>query len=114
MPIHTIRGWVPPHPRQPEPARERCHARRDARAPRNRATERLIARGMSADDARLAHKATVAIIVAVLALGTGANALIFSMFQSEFVRPAPAVPNDVGLTRIWGLQRATTTARWEP
>src|SRR5581483_11435621 len=30
------------------------------------------------------HKATTAIIVAVLALGTGANALIFSMIQSQF------------------------------
>src|SRR5687768_15399658 len=84
-----------------------------------RATERLIARGMSPDDARVAarrefgnatviqqderdargtawvdslrgdlrfafryfarRKATVAILVAVIALGTGANALIFSL-----------------------------------
>lgn len=118
-----------------------------------RATERLIARGMSADDARIAakrefgnatviqyeardvrgaqwidsvrgdlrfafryfarHKATVAIIFAVLALGTGANAMIFSTFQSEFLRPAPAVPDDNALARVWARERATTTARWE-
>jgi hypothetical protein len=40
------------------------------------------------------HKATVAIILTVLALGTGANAMIFSIFQAEFLRPAPAVPDD--------------------
>src|SRR5512133_3825899 len=90
----------------------------------HRATERLIARGMSPDDARIAarrefgnatviqyeardargapcidsvlgdlrfafryfarHKATVAIMCTVLALATGANAMIFSIFQAEF------------------------------
>src|SRR5918998_581552 len=40
------------------------------------------------------HKATVAIIIAVLALGTGANTLIFSTFQAQFLRPAPGVPDD--------------------
>src|SRR5438552_11635047 len=59
------------------------------------------------------HKATVAIIVVVLALGTGANAMIFSIFQSEFLRPPPAVANDASRARIWSLERATTTARWE-
>ena len=58
------------------------------------------------------RKATVAIIVAVLALATGANALIFSLFQSEFLRPAPAVPGDGAHARIWGLERATKTAQW--
>src|SRR5262245_8854801 len=32
------------------------------------------------------HKATTTIIVAVLALGTGANTLIFSVFQAQFLR----------------------------
>jgi predicted permease len=118
-----------------------------------RATDRLIARGMSPAAARLAakrefgnvtvlqeesrdarggrwvdslagdlrfafryfarHKATVAIIVAVLALGTGANTLFFSIFQAEFLRPAPAVPADDAHARIWARERATQTARWE-
>jgi putative ABC transport system permease protein len=56
------------------------------------------------------HKATSAIIVAVLALGTGANTLIFSLFQAEFVRPAPAVPADPAHVRLWTQERATTTA----
>ena len=119
-----------------------------------RSTERLIARGMSPADARVAarrefgnvsaiqeaaadargtrwldalrgdlrfafryfarHKATVAIIIAVIALGTGANALIFSLLQAEFLRPPPAVPGDVAHVRVWGLERAATTARFEP
>ena len=119
-----------------------------------RTTERLVARGMSIEDARIEarrefgnltalqeesrdawgarwmdalagdlhfafryfarHKATVTMIIAVLALGTGANAVIFSTFQSMFLRPAPAVPNDAAHARIWALQRATRTARWEP
>lgn len=60
------------------------------------------------------HKATVAIIVVVLALATGANAMIFSIFQAEFLRPAPAVLDGGAHARVWGLERATTTARWEP
>jgi predicted permease len=120
----------------------------------DRATERLIARGMSPESARLEarrefgnatmiqedareargtgwidalrgdvrfalryfarHKATVAIIIIVLALGTGANAMIFSLFQAEFVRPAPAVPANGADARVWGMERATTLARWEP
>ncbi len=118
-----------------------------------RATDRLVGRGMSPNDARLAarrefgnvtvlqeqgrdargarwidelsgdlrfafryfsrHKATVAITVVVLALGTGGNTMIFSTFQSQFFRPAPAVPNDRAHTRIWALERAKQTARWE-
>ena len=60
------------------------------------------------------HKATVAIIVTVLTLGTGANALIFSLFQSQFFRPAPAVPDDATHARIWSVERATQTAQWVP
>jgi hypothetical protein len=59
------------------------------------------------------HKATVAIIVTVLALATGGNTLIFSIFQAQFLRPAPAVPNDDAHARIWGQERATRTARME-
>lgn len=119
-----------------------------------RATERLVARGMKPDAARAAarrefgnmgalqeeardarggrwvhdlgadvrfaaryfarHKATTAIIVAVLAIGTGANAMIFSMFQAEFIRPAPAMPSDAAQVRIWAQERATHTASWAP
>jgi predicted permease len=118
----------------------------------DRATQRLIARGMSPRDARLAarrefgnltviqddagdargarwvdaltgdlrfalryfarHKATVAIIVVVLALGTGTNTMIFSIFQGQFLRPAPAVPDDASRVRIWGRQRDTRLAAW--
>jgi putative ABC transport system permease protein len=60
------------------------------------------------------HKATTAIILAVIALGTGANTMIFSIFQAQFIRPAPAVPDGGGQTRIWGQERATRTARWQP
>jgi predicted permease len=117
-----------------------------------RATERLIARGMSPDEARLEarrefgnltviqddagdargarwvdaltgdmrfalryfarHKGTVAIIVIVLALGTSTNTMIFSVFQSQFLRPAPAVPEDDSHARIWGQQRDTRLAAW--
>jgi predicted permease len=119
----------------------------------DRATDRMIARGMPPEDARLAarrefgnvaviqeeardargprwgealagdvrfafryfgrHKATVTIIVAVLALGTGVNTMIFSIFQAEFLRPAPAVPYDAAHARVWAQQRATRAGRWE-
>ena len=118
-----------------------------------RATDRLIARGMPPAEARIAarrefgnvtvieeqardargarwvealsgdvrfairyfarHKATVAIIVTVLALGTGTNTLFFSIFQSEFLRPAPAVPRDDAHARIWAQERSTRTAAWD-
>jgi predicted permease len=58
------------------------------------------------------HKATTAITVAVLALGTGANTLIFSTFQAYFLRPAPAVPENDAHVRIWAQERPTRTARW--
>ncbi|HEY2805967.1 MAG TPA: ABC transporter permease, partial [Gemmatimonadales bacterium] len=60
------------------------------------------------------HKATTAIIVTVLALGTGANALIFSTFQAWFLRPAPAMPNDGAQERIWAQQRDTRSGAWHP
>ena len=59
------------------------------------------------------HKGTTAVIVAVIALGTGANTLIFSIFQSEFLRPAPAV-SDAGQSLIWGQQRSSRAASWQP
>jgi predicted permease len=59
------------------------------------------------------HKATTVIIIAVIALGTGANTLIFSVFQSEFTRPAPAVPEISTHARVWAQERPTRTARWE-
>lgn len=72
-----------------------------------------------AADARFAlryfarHKGTTAIIIAVLALGTGANTVIFSLYQSQFVRPAPAMPDNADVARIWGQERPTTTANWK-
>jgi predicted permease len=118
----------------------------------DRATERLMARGLSQDEARLAarrefgnltvleeeardargmrwidaitgdlrfafryfsrNKLTVAIIVGVFALGIGANTALVTTIQSQFQRPAPVVPNDDALVRIWGQQRATRTAKW--
>ena len=59
------------------------------------------------------HKATTTIIVVVLALATGANTLIFSTFQAQFLRPAPAVPKNAAHVRIWAQERATRTARPE-
>ena len=59
------------------------------------------------------HKATTAIIVTVIALGTGANTLIFSIFQAQFLRPAPAVPNDDSQVRIWAQERPTKTGAWK-
>jgi len=119
----------------------------------DRATARLVARGMSEADARLEarrefgnvtvhqedarkargsrwlddiigdarfalryfarHKATTAIIIVVIALGTGANTVIFSTFQSEFIRPAPAVPEISVHARVWAQERPTRTAKWE-
>jgi len=72
-----------------------------------------------AGDARFAlryfarHKATTAIIVAVLTLATGANILIFSVFQGRFLRPAARVPDDPAHALVWMQERPTPTARWD-
>ena len=58
------------------------------------------------------NKATAAIVIAVLALGIGANTVIFSGLQAEITRPAPAVPDDDRLVRLWSTQRDNPTARW--
>ena len=58
------------------------------------------------------HRATTAIIVAVLALGTGANTLFFSFVQAQFLRPPPAVREDGAHVRIGARERPTRTARW--
>jgi predicted permease len=58
------------------------------------------------------HKATTALIVAVLTLATGANILIFSVFQGRFLRPAAGVPDDPAHALVWMQERPTATARW--
>jgi|SRR5688572_3266618 len=60
------------------------------------------------------HKATSAIIVIVLALGIGTNTAIFSAFQAEMTRPAPAVPRDELHVRIHSYEQPTRGARWQP
>jgi putative ABC transport system permease protein len=59
------------------------------------------------------QRATTAIIIAVIGLGTGANTVIFSTFQGTFVRPAPAVPDDDAHVRIRARERPTRAAAWE-
>ena len=59
------------------------------------------------------HKTTTAIIVAVLALATGANTLIFSLFQAQFLRPAPQVARDPSHALVWMQERPTRTASWD-
>lgn len=59
------------------------------------------------------HKATTAIIVVVLALATGANTLIFSVFQGQFLRPAPQVPRDPAHALVWMQERTTPTGSWK-
>jgi hypothetical protein len=118
----------------------------------DRATQRLIQRGMTPEQARIEAKrefgnvaslqeeardargsrwletlagdvrfafrhfarrrATVGIIVAVLAVSTGANTMLFSMFQAQFLRPAPAVEYDGRMARLWAQERATKTSAW--
>ncbi len=60
------------------------------------------------------HTATALLIVTVLALGTAANTIIFSMLQANFFRPAPAVPADPAHVRLWLEEHATPTARFTP
>jgi predicted permease len=59
------------------------------------------------------HRVTVAIIVAVLALGTGTNTLIFAGFRSAFYRPAPAITYDADQARLWGTERESRQGRWQ-
>lgn len=59
------------------------------------------------------HKGTTAILLTVIALGTGANTLIFSTFQAQFLRPAPAVPENPAHARLWAQERPARTARWQ-
>jgi len=59
------------------------------------------------------NKPTVAIIVSVFALGIGANTALVTTIQSQFQRPAPVVPDDDALVRIWAEQRPTQTAAWD-
>ena len=59
------------------------------------------------------HKATTVIIVAVLTLATGANILIFSLFQGMFLRPAPNVPDDPAHALVWMQERPAPTASWD-
>ncbi len=60
------------------------------------------------------RKATTALIIVVLALGTGANATIFTTFQAQFLRPAPAMPDNVAHVRVWARERSTKSAAWQP
>ena len=50
------------------------------------------------------HKATTAIIVAVIALGTGMNTFMFSALQSQFFRAAPRMQNDDALAQVISLR----------
>jgi predicted permease len=58
------------------------------------------------------HRFTVAIIVAVLALGTGANTLIFSGFRAAFYRAAPATSYSADQARLWATERESRQGRW--
>jgi putative ABC transport system permease protein len=59
------------------------------------------------------RKATVAIIVAVLTLGIGANALIFSLYRAEFLEPPTGVPDDSAHARFYSQVRTHQTGKWE-
>jgi predicted permease len=58
------------------------------------------------------HRVTVAIIIAVLALGTGTNTLIFSGFRAAFYRPAPGISYDDDQARLWVTERESRQGRW--
>jgi putative ABC transport system permease protein len=58
------------------------------------------------------NKLTVAIIISVFALGIGANTALVTAIQSQFQRPAPALPNDDAHVLVRNQERATRTARW--
>jgi len=60
------------------------------------------------------HKATTAIIVIVVALGVGANTVIFSTFQAPFLRPPPAVAVNDALARMFAQERLKELRATEP
>src|SRR5688500_12508540 len=60
------------------------------------------------------NKVTAAIIVAVLALGIGANISLFSVFQAELYRPPIGVPEDPSQARLYNFLRRERTASWRP
>lgn len=118
----------------------------------DRTVERLMARGMTREDAQLAarrefgnvgviqeeardargsrwiesltgdvrfafryfsrNKLTVAILVSVLAVGIGGTTALVTVIQSQFFRPAPGVPDEDALVRIWSLERPSLTDPW--
>src|SRR3954462_3821936 len=59
------------------------------------------------------HRAATVLIATVIALGVGANTVIFSIFQAQFLRPAPGLARDDALTRLWAQERATRTGVWQ-
>src|SRR5687768_14086184 len=58
------------------------------------------------------NKLTTAAIVAMLALGIGANSVIFSFLQVLVRRPIPAVAEDDAHVRIHGLEQSARGAPW--
>ena len=58
------------------------------------------------------NKLTTSAIVAMLALGIGANTVIFSVLRAFVQRPIPAVPADDFQVRIHGLERSAQGAQW--
>ena len=59
------------------------------------------------------HKATVAIVIAVLTLGTGANTLFFSVYRDSFMSPPKGIPDDPAHARIYSQIRLTQTGKWQ-
>ena len=59
------------------------------------------------------HKATVAIVVAVLTLGTGANTLFFSVYRDSFMKPPKGIPDDPAHARLYSQIRFTQTGQWQ-
>src|SRR5687767_4548900 len=59
------------------------------------------------------HKATVAIVIAVLTLGTGANTLFFSVYRDSFMKPPKGIPEDPAHARIYSQIRLTQTGQWQ-
>src|SRR5687767_3915428 len=59
------------------------------------------------------HKATVAIVIAVLTLGTGANTFFFSVYRDSFMKPAKGVPDDPAHAKFYAQTRLTQTGPWQ-